>query len=161
MLDDCRFICDDWIERSAAKYDIHFGKRLVKSIENSIDLTYNIDNYKYLALKFRNFWSVAKYDQVLYKLLDNGMREIADYSLLRNDPNTNFNLWNVDLTFDWWFSPGSTITLQYKNQIFNRDDQSTLNYYKSLKNLFEVPIEHQLSLRVNYLIDFNKLRKND
>ena len=141
--------------------DIHFGKRLVKSIENSIDFTYNIDNYKYLALKFRNFWSVAKYDQVLYKLLENGLREIVDYSLLRNDPNTNFNLWNVDLTFDWWFSPGSRITLQYKNQIFNRDDKSALNYYKSLKNLFEVPIEHQLSLRVNYLIDFNKLRRND
>ena len=51
--------------------------------------------------------------------------------------------------------------MKYKNQIFKRDDQSALNYYKSLKNLFEIPIEHQLSLRVNYLIDFNKLRRND
>ena len=141
--------------------DIHFGKRLVKSIENSVDLTYNIDNYKYLSLKFRNFWSTANYDEVLFNLLENGKREIIDYSYLEIDPNTNFNLWNLDLNFDWWFSPGSTITVQYKNQIFNRDDKSGLDYYKSLKDLFGMPIEHQLSLRVNYLIDYNKLRRND
>ena len=80
---------------------------------------------------------------------------------MSRDPNTNFNLWNLDLKFDWWFSPGSTITLQYKNQIFNRDNQSGLDYYKSLKDLFGMPIEHQLSLRINYLIDYNKLKRND
>ena len=141
--------------------DIHFGKRLVKSIENSVDLTYNIDNYKYLSLKFRNFWSTANYDEILFNLLENGKREMIDYSILNSDPNTNFNLWNLDLNFDWWFSPGSTISVQYKNQIFNRDDRSGLDYYKSIKDLFGMPIEHQLSLRVNYLIDYNKLRKND
>ena len=141
--------------------DIHFGIREVKSFENTIDLTYNIDNYKYLSLRFRNFWSSADYDEILYKLLNDGKRELTDYNLLSRDPNTNFNLWNLDLKFDWWFSPGSTITLQYKNQIFNRDNQSGLDYYKSLKDLFGMPIEHQLSLRINYLIDFNKLKRND
>ena len=141
--------------------EIHFGIRDVKSFENTIDLNYNIDNYKYISLRFRNFWSSANYDQVLYKLLDDGKRELTDYNLLTRDPNTNFNLWNVDLTFDWWFSPGSTVTLQYKNQIFNRDNQSGLDYYKSLKDLFGMPIEHQLSLRINYLIDYNKLKRND
>ena len=141
--------------------DIHFGIRDVKSFENTIDLNYNIDNYKYLSLRFRNFWSTANYDEKLFKLLDNGLRELTDYNLLSDDPNVNFNLWNLDLKFDWWFSPGSTITLQYKNQIFNRDNQSGLDYYKSLKDLFVMPIEHQLSLRVNYLIDFNKLKRND
>ena len=141
--------------------DIHFGKRLVKSVENTIDITYNIDNYKYLSLRFRNFWSTAKYDEVLYKLLDNGFRELVSYSLLSDDPNTNFNLWNLDLKFDWWFSPGSTITVQYKNQIFNRDNKAGLDYYKSINNLFDMPIEHQLSFRINYLIDYNKLKRND
>jgi hypothetical protein len=87
------------------------------------------------------------------------MREITDYSLLDSNPNTNFNLWNLDLKFEWWFSPGSTIVLNYKNQIFDRNKRSGLNYYKSLKNLFEIPIEHQLSLRINYLIDANKLKR--
>ena len=141
--------------------EIHFGRRDINSVENSLDLNFNIDNYKYLSLRFRNFWSTANYDNVLFSLKNDGMRELTDHSKLDFDPNTNFNLWNLDLNFDWWFSPGSTITLQYKNQIFNRDNESGLKYYKSLKNLFEFPVEHQLSLRINYLIDFNKLRRND
>ena len=51
--------------------------------------------------------------------------------------------------------------LNYKNQIFNRDNQSSLNYYKSLKKLFDIPFEHQLSFRINYLLDANRLKKNN
>ena len=122
-------------------------------------MTYNIDNYKSLSLRFRNFWSTANYDQLLFNLLENGKRKIVNYSLLENDPNTNFNLWNIDLKFDWWFSPGSTISFNYKNQIFNRDNQSELSYHESFKNLFEISMEHQISLRINYLIDFDKLKR--
>ncbi len=139
--------------------NIYFGIRDVQSIETSIQLTYNIDNYKSLSLRFRNFWSTANYDQLLFNLLENGKRKIVNYSLLENDPNTNFNLWNIDLKFDWWFSPGSTISFNYKNQIFNRDNQSELSYHESFKNLFEISMEHQISLRINYLIDFDKLKR--
>ena len=139
--------------------EIHFGIRNVNSVENSIEMNYNINNNKNLSLRIRNFWSTANYDEKLFNLLENGMREITDYSLLDYNPNTNFNLWNLDLKFEWWFSLGSTIILNYKNQIFDRNKRSSLNYYKSLKNLFEIPIEHQLSLRINYLIDANKLKR--
>ena len=122
-------------------------------------MNYNINNNKNLSLRIRNFWSTANYDEKLFNLLENGMRETTDYSLLDYNPNTNFNLWNLDLKFEWWFSPGSTIILNYKNQIFDRNKRSSFNYYKSLKNLFEIPIEHQLSLRINYLIDANKLKR--
>ena len=139
--------------------DIYFGIRDQKTIENSIDIDYRIDNKKSINLNFRNFWSVADYDEVLFKLKDDGYREISDYALLESNPNTNFNIWNLDVKFQWWFSPGSNLIFLYRNQIFNRDNQSGLDYYKSLKNLFEIPIEHQISLRINYLIDSNLLKK--
>jgi hypothetical protein len=139
--------------------NIYFGIRDIKSFENSIEFDFSIDNSKFISLRLRNFWSSANYDKVLFNLLYNGNREITDYSLLDFDPNTNFNLWNLDLKFEWWFYPGSTISINYKNQIFNRNNQSALDYYKSLKNLFELPIEHQLSLRINYLIDTNRFKK--
>ena len=139
--------------------DIYFGIRDQKTIENSIDIDYRIDNKKSINLNFRNFWSVAEYDEVLFKLKDDGYREISDYALLESNPNTNFNIWNLDVKFQWWFSPGSNLIFLYRNQIFNRDNQSGLDYYKSLKNLFEIPIEHQISLRINYLIDTNSLKK--
>ena len=139
--------------------NIYFGIRDQKTIENSIDIDYRIDNKKSINLNFRNFWSVADYDEVLFKLKDDGYREISDYALLESNPNTNFNIWNLDVKFQWWFSPGSNLIFLYRNQIFNRDNQSGLDYYKSLKNLFEIPIEHQISLRINYLIDANRFQE--
>jgi len=139
--------------------NIYFGIRNQKSIENSLDIDYRIDPNKSLSFDLRSFWSSADYKEVLYSLKNNGYRELADFNLLENDPNTNFNIWNLDLKFQWWFSPGSNLIFLYRNQIFNRDNQSGLDYYKSLKNLFEIPIEHQISLRINYLIDANRFKK--
>ena len=138
---------------------IYFGLRNIESIENNLRMEYNFNRDASLSLRFRNFWSSADYYEKLFELLDNGTREEVDYSILNKNPNTNFNIWNLDLNFEWWFAPGSNIVLLYRNQIFNRDNQSGLNYYNSLKNLFEIPVEHQFSLRLNYLIDYNKLKK--
>jgi len=138
---------------------IYFGLRNIESIENNLRMEYNFNRDASLSLRFRNFWSSADYYEKLFELLDNGTRKEADYSILNNNPNTNFNIWNLDLNFEWWFAPGSNIILLYRNQVFNRDNQSGLNYYNSLKNLFEIPVEHQFSLRLNYLIDYNKLKR--
>ena len=126
-----------------------------------LNFEYNIDSRKYLSFRLRNFWSTAYYKDVIFDLLENGKRKIVDDDILSFDPNTNFNLWNLEFNYEWWFSPGSTITIQYKNQRFNRDNKSNLDYYKSLKNLFELPLQHQFSLRINYLIDYNKLKKRN
>ena len=139
--------------------EIYFGNRDLESVENSIKIEYKIDSKKNIYLNFRNFWSKADYRQVLYKLNRDGYRELTDYSILNVNPNTNFNLWNLDLNFEWWFAPGSNLVFLYRNQIFNRDNKSGLDYYKSLKNLFDIPIEHQLSLRLNYLIDVNRFKR--
>jgi len=139
---------------------IYFGLRNIKSIENNLRMEYNFNRDASLSLRFRNFWSTADYYEKLFELLDDGTRKEVNYSILNRNPNTNFNIWNLDLNFEWWFAPGSNMVLLYRNQIFNRDNKSGINYYNSLKNLFETPTEHQLSLRLNYLIDYNKIKKN-
>ena len=139
---------------------IYFGLRNIKSIENNLRMEYNFNRDASLSLRFRNFWSTADYYEKLFELLDDGTRKEVNYSILNRNPNTNFNIWNLDLNFEWWFAPGSNMVLLYRNQIFNRDNQSGINYYNSFKNLFETPTEHQLSLRLNYLIDYNKIKKN-
>ena len=146
-----------YIERNSEK--IFFGRRDVKSFENNFELLYNLNTKSAVSLKARNFWSTANYDKVLFELLNDGNRKIVDYSNLKDDPNTNFNLWNFDLNFEWWFAPGSNLTFLYRNQIFNQDNFSYLDYNDSLSNLFDLPIQHQVSLRVNYFIDYNRLRK--
>lgn len=139
---------------------IFFGQRDITDIENSISASYNFDPYKALSLRFRNFWSTADYSYDIFTTLnEDGSRSPAVYDITNNrDPNTNFNIWNLDLSFRWRFAPGSEATLLYRNQIFNRDNLASLGYAKSLDNLFSQPQQNTLSLRITYFIDYNNIR---
>jgi hypothetical protein len=139
--------------------DIYFGRRDIRTAENNIDFNYFFDSKKWINLKLRNYWSRAKYDHILFSLNENGERTPSDFSLLDFDPDTNFNIWNLDINFEWWFAPGSNLVLLYRNQLFSRDNTTELDYFGSLDNLFDQTTQHQFSLRINYLIDFNRIRK--
>ena len=139
--------------------DIYFGRRDIRSVENNINLSYFFDSKKWINLRLRNYWSRAKYDQTLFRLKEDGKRTETDFSILDFDPDTNFNIWNLDINFEWWFAPGSNMVVLYRNQLFSRDNATELDYLKSLGNLFDQTTQHQFSLRINYLIDFNQIRK--
>ena len=124
-------------------------------------MNYNFDSYKSINLKLRQFWSSAKYDSDFFILNNYGKRELSSKNISDYDPNTNFNLWNFDLGFNWEFAPGSKATLLYRNNLFNQDNLSGISYYSSTKELFQKPINHQISLRINYFIDYNILRKKN
>lgn len=147
-----------WVDNTDT--DIFLGRRDITSIENSARLSYNFDPFKAISLRFRNFWSTADYSEdVFWTLNENGTRTLTDYDLEeRRDPQTNFNIWNLDLSFRWRFAPGSEASLLYRNQIFNSDNLATLNYEESLNNLFDQPVQHTVSLRVTYFIDFNNVK---
>lgn len=148
-----------WVDNTDT--EVFLGLRDVTSFENTITASYNFDPYKAIDLRLRNFWSVADHSSnVFYILNDDGSRtQIDDYDTSeRRDPNANFNIWNMDLSFRWRFAPGSEATLLYRNQIFNSDNQSELGYRESLGNLFDQPIQHTVSLRVTYFIDYNNIK---
>lgn len=139
--------------------DIYFGQRNITNLENSLQTSYNFDPYKAIDLRFRNFWGTADYTDDLFFLLNqDGSLTKTDYDTSENDPNTNFNIWNIDLSFRWRFAPGSEATLLYRNQIFNEDNLSSINYGKSLDNLFLQPAQHTVSLRVTYFLDYNNIK---
>ncbi len=138
--------------------DIFFGQRDITNVENTLTATYNFDPFKAIDLRFRNFWSTADYNDNQFSTLnDNGSRTPTEYDITSNDPNRNFNIWNLDLSFRWRFAPGSEASLLYRNQLFNFDNAAALNYGDSLKNLFDQPQQNTLSLRVTYFIDYNNI----
>jgi len=138
---------------------VYFGQRDITNIESAISASYNFDPYKAIDLRFRNFWSTVDYADNVFTVLNNdGTRSPADYDISENDPNQNFNIWNLDLSFRWRFAPGSEATLLYRNQIFNSDNQATLGYGQSMKNLFSQPQQNTISLRVTYFIDYNNVK---
>lgn len=138
---------------------IYFGQRDVTNIENSITASYNFDPYKAIDLRFRNFWSTADYSQdTFFVLNEDGSRTETPYDISENDPNKNFNIWNLDLSFRWRFAPGSEATLLYRNEIFNLTEAATLGYIDSLEDLFNQAQSNTLSLRITYFIDYNNVK---
>ncbi len=82
------FIQDDVGYLMAADDDILMGRRDIRSVENTIDMTYFLDSRKWIKVRFRKLLSNATFDPVLFRLLDDGYREITDYTRLDFDPNT-------------------------------------------------------------------------
>ena len=139
--------------------DVFFGQRDLLSFENSLTASYNFDPYRAIDLRFRNYWTSVDYsDGIFFKLNDDGTKDIVDYQITQeNDPNRNFNIWNLDLSFRWRFAPGSEASLLYRNQIFNNYNQATLGYTESLNKLFKQAVQNTISLRVTYFLDYNNV----
>lgn len=139
--------------------DIIIGQRNVQDLENSITASYNFNSRQALNLSFRNFWSTASYkDNKFFVLNENGTLTDTNYDTSDNDPNTNFNIWNLDVTYNWRFAPGSEAILLYRHQIFNQDEFAEASFGDSFNTLFKQPIQHTLSLKVVYFLDYNNIK---
>jgi hypothetical protein len=140
--------------------NIIFGSRDIESVENSLRGTYNFNTREAINISFRNFWSAANFAEGEFSYLtETGSLNPYSYEITEdNDPNANFNIWNLDLSYQWRFAPGSEMILLYRNAIFNLDKQSQLTYLESLDNLFQQPARHNLSLRVVYYLDYNTIK---
>ncbi|WOI23570.1 DUF5916 domain-containing protein [Nonlabens ulvanivorans] len=136
------------------------SERDTHSVENRLTGTYNFNNRQALSISFRNFWSRATFSRDFKELLSDGSLENSDYELEEDfNPDANFNVWNLDLSYRWRFAPGSEASLLYRNSISNFDNQGAIQFEESLDNLFMEPVRHNLSLRITYFLDVNAARK--
>jgi hypothetical protein len=136
------------------------SSRNTHSVENRVSGTYNFNNKEALSLSFRNFWSRAEFSRDFEELQNDGTTEPSNYEPTGNsNPDANFNVWNLDLSYRWRFAPGSEATVLYRNSIFNFDNRGSIGYQDSLTDLFMEPIRHNISLRISYFIDVNDTKK--
>jgi len=148
--------------------DIIFAERDQKTVENSISGIYNFNSLNTLRLSFRNYWSTATNRENLYLLEEDGSQSLDDGYTITNldlDPNRNFNIWNLDLSYEWQFAPGSQLVALYRNQLFNSTSESRDSFNESLGDLFDQDIQHTFSVKMVYFLDYNSLKqvfkKND
>jgi len=134
---------------------IIFGIRDNKSFVNSLSGKYSFNDLSSLSVSFRYNWSPVSYQNNYYKLQENGYLISNSYT---SDNNVNFNSWNFDLRYIWQFTRGSELVILYRNSIFNSDNQSQLSFSDNLANLYQQPLQQNLSVRLVYYLDYNKLK---
>ena len=135
--------------------DIIFGNRDSKEIVNTLSGQLNFSTKSSLSLSFRYYWSPVEYSKQYYSLSEDGTLDLSTYS---ENNDINYNIWNLDLNYNWEFAPGSFLVALYRNSIFNEDDLSSLSFNKNLDNLFKEPINNVVSLKLIYYLDYNKLK---
>jgi len=135
---------------------IFFGRRNVKSLTNTIESNYMFTGKSSLNFRLRHYWSSAKYDN-FFTLQDNGyLQDTDEYS---ENPNINFNAFNIDMVYNWNFAPGSELSLVWKNAISLFGDEVIYNPFQNFRDTFDSPQTNSISLKVLYYLDYLNLKK--
>jgi hypothetical protein len=80
----------------------------------------------------RHYWSYAKNRDILELQQDGRLIDNLTYP---GTQDYSFNTWNFDLSYNWWFAPGSQITLLYRNNALISDTISSTAFDRNLKDL--------------------------
>lgn len=147
------YVDDTYIDENSA-YDIYFAKRNRSTYTVTLGSKYSINKDMTINLNTRYYWSYAD-NRSFFTLADDGHLTPALYD---ENQNSNFNTWNMDLSYSWWFAPGSQISVLYRNNadIFNRDIDRDFNY--NFANTFKENLNHVFSISIRYFIDYNRIK---
>lgn len=137
--------------------EIIYGNRNLKSYENTLNGRYMFQNNLSLSLWMRHYWYIGLYD-TYYTLTEAGRLMVNNDYEQNND--FNFNTFNIDLTLNWEFAPGSRLSLVWKNAILHEDDHITQDFLDNLKQTIQSDQLNQLSLKILYYLDYQTVTRN-
>lgn len=145
-----------FVDKTDESDTIFFARRNVNTFQNIFGISYAINNKASLNMRMRHYWSGAS-NKEFYQLNEDGS--------LNPDPgyqgnhDANYNAFNIDLVFRWIFSPGSELSVAWKNSILDSGDNVEKDYFKNLNNTWNSEQINSFSIKMLYYIDYNKLRK--
>ncbi len=135
--------------------DIIFAERDRRTLTNEIGLKYSLNPKMTLNLSARHYWSYAENNQYL-TLENNGT--LTPNSTFTENKNSNFSTWNFDLSYSWWFAPGSQISVLYRNNATDYRTEIDKKLGSNFKNLFENNLNNIFSVSIRYFIDYNSIK---
>ncbi len=139
--------------------DVEFGKRLVKTFENSYSVKYMVSNRLGFDFRGRYYWSQGNYSD-FYKLQNDGTLGNSIPSSKNYD--FTYSVFNIDLTLQWEFAPGSMLFFTYKNEFVNELLNADKSYLDYLRNGFDGQQNFTFAMKFIYHFDAGSLisRKN-
>ena len=136
--------------------DIIIANRNIISHTNTFTAKYSVSsdmNFNFSAI---HYWSYSENKNFL--LLEENGRFSPYFNPVKN-LNQDFSTWNLDLSYTWWFIPGSQVSILYRNnsanELSNINKRFTQNYTNLIRN--EV-LSHTFSISIKYFIDYNQAK---
>ncbi len=133
-----------------------FALRNTRMITNVLSGSYIISNKMGLSFKLR--YHFDQVENIAFKSLgEDGYLNPSDYE---GNHNINYTTWTSNLQYNWWFAPGSQLSLVWNNAITNNDKVIRNHWINNVERSLELPQENSLSLKVIYYLDYLYLKKN-
>ncbi len=125
--------------------------------DNRISVDYIFTNNMSLNFRVRHYWTKLDYnsfhllgkDGLLYETPYTGKNVNGN-----NLHNGSYNIFNIDLVYQWRFAPGSDVFFVWKNSISNDTPDIGKNYFTNLEELLEAPQTNSFSIKVIYYLDY-------
>lgn len=136
--------------------EIVIGGRDLQTVTVTFNGNYYINPVMSITLNFRHYWTSADYD-VFYNLQEDGDYQVSNS--FNENRNFTYNNWNADLNFNWWFAPASQFSILYRNTIIGTNTEAITKINSNYNELFNLPVNHTISLRVTYFLDYNLTKK--
>jgi hypothetical protein len=109
-----------------------------------------------LSLSVRHYWSYVNNHEFL-TLLDNG--SLIENNSFTENKNFNLNIWNLDLSYSWWFAPGSQVSVLYRNNASLFSHEFSRQFEYNFKDAIDNQnLSHIFSISVRYFIDYNTVK---
>jgi hypothetical protein len=135
--------------------NVIIGRRNREILQNDLAAKYALNNKMTLNLTARYYWSYSDVKE-FYTLQTNG--EIVSNPSYTLNRNRNFNSWNFDLSYSWWFAPGSEMSVLYRNYSQQGTNVVERNLKTNLKNVFDANLTNIISVRFRYYLDYNVVK---
>lgn len=140
----------------AGNSTILFANRNVITYAHIVSGKYSINSRMNFNLSLRQYWSYAENKNIL-SLTDKG--RLVDYLGYNVNKNSSFYSWNMDLSYSWWFAPGSQVSFLYRNSSANFERDINKDYGDNISRLLtNEKLQHTLSVSVRYFIDYNEIK---
>ncbi len=137
--------------------EIFMGRRDRTTYINTLQGKFTINSDMNFNLSLRHYLSYATYNQY-YSLQNDGT--IIPTNHFTQNSNSNFNAWNLDLSYSWWFAPGSQISILYRNNAALFENEFKRDLGTNIRNVIDKDaLNHVFSISVRYFIDYNSLKK--
>lgn len=135
--------------------DIIFGERNREILQNDFEGKYSITNKMTINLLARYYWSYSKNHEFLTLQDDGYLISNPSYSL---NKDRNFDSWNFDLSYSWWFAPGSELSVLYRNYALIRTNVVDHNLSNNFSSVLNNNLTSIFSISLRYFIDYNSFK---
>lgn len=130
------------------------GGRRLDTWENRIKGSYIFKNNMWITLIARHYWITGDYKK--YFSLDQ-QGEMIENFLHKGNSNFNFNVMNIDVIYEWRFSPGSILNIIYKNGLSNETQIINHQFGNNFSRIINDPQSRTITIKLLYFLDYLKV----